>query len=195
MFPKLPVLTDNTIDDVVFTVEQVARYLHKLPNHNCNTPDLIPYAVLKNCADTISPVLTELYRLSLDSGQLPTLWKTSTVIPLHKKGKVNDPLNYRPISLTSVICRVFERILADSISEYLNSNNLFSPSQFGFIKSRSTNTQLLEMLEDFYDALTSKKSIDCVYIDYQKAFDKVPRYALLRKLESLGIREETFGLD
>jgi Reverse transcriptase (RNA-dependent DNA polymerase) len=128
------------------------------------------------------------YRFSFDKGELPKAWTHSIVIPIHKSGDRHDLKNYRPISLTSTVCRVFERIISGHIISFLTANKLISTHQFGFMKGRSTKTQLITMLEEWYDAVDKNKCIDAIYIDFKKAFDSVIHNFLLFKLYKIGIR-------
>ena len=153
----------------------------RVPGKNSTSPDGIPYILLKNVIK-VSPVITEIFRIILDSGSIPEVWKTSFIIPIYKKGKKYDPSNYRPISITCTLCRVFERIIASTIKKFLYSNNILSLEQFGFLEERSTTTQLLTMLDDFYNELQKNKSIDIIYVDFSKAFDTVPIELLLNKI-------------
>jgi len=93
----------------------------------------------------------------------------------------NDPANYRPISLTCVICKIMESIIRDSIIQYFFANRFFSDKQYGFIKGRSTTLQLLRIMDEW---------TEFIYTDFAKAFDKVPHQRLLAKLRSYGITKE-----
>nr|CAD2193483.1 unnamed protein product [Meloidogyne enterolobii] len=144
--------------------------------------------MLKNISIILAPYLSELFRASLDEGIIPDIWKKSLVIPSFKKGEKSNPLNYRPISLTCCSCRIMEKILVKNIINFLENKKFFSSDQFGFIRRRSTTLQLVSSLEDWYEALFEKKNIDCIYIDFCKAFDSVPHKLLLDKLYACGIR-------
>ena len=111
-------------------------------------PDNLHPKVLIECADVLAKPLYEICRESLDSGNLPEIWKLAHVTPIYKKDKKNDPLNYRPISLTSVPCKIMERVLRDKIVQQLEVNNLLSLHQHGFRSRRSCLTQLLEYFSD-----------------------------------------------
>jgi hypothetical protein len=119
-------------------------------------------------------IITELFRIILDSGDIPNLWRTSFIMPLHKKGDKTEPNNYRPISLTCSLCRLFEKIILNDILEFLDDTNFFSTEQYGFLKNRSTTTQLLTTLNDFYNSTQKGLCTDVIYIDFAKAFDSVP---------------------
>ena len=100
-----------------------------------------------------------------------------------KKGSKSNVNNYRPISLTSVVCNVLESILIDKIMEYFKSNNLLSKNQFGFNKGRSVNMQLINLLDKWTKLINNNdnKRIDVIYTYFEKAFDKVPTRKLIYK--------------
>ena len=111
-------------------------------------PDGIHPRLLKDCAQNLCIPLKIIFSLSLDSGCLPSLWKRSDILPLHKKGPRYDPLNYRPISLTSAVGKSLERIIAKHLMNYLESNNILSSIQYGFRSGRSTLDQLMLTYND-----------------------------------------------
>ena len=96
---------------------------------------------------------------------------------------------YRPVSITSIICRILETIIRNSIVKFLVSNDLLSVYQYGFLKGRSTTLQLLKVLNDWTESMENKFNTDCIYLDYQKAFDSVPHRKLIAKLRSYKINE------
>ena len=93
---------------------------------------------------------------------------------IFKKGEKKKPNNYRPVSLTSIPCKVMESIIRDQIMKHMKRNNLFSNKQFGFLDGRSTVLQLLIVLDKWTRTIDEGESIDCIYCDFKKAFDKVP---------------------
>ena len=118
---------------------------------------------------------------------LPEDWKRANVIPIFKKGKTSDPGNYRPISLTSTVCKVLESIIRESIIEHMTSNNLISNTQHGFLPKRSCVTQLLTSMEYWTDEIRKGNPVDVLYVDFKKVFDKVPHKRLLTKLKAYEI--------
>ena len=146
--------------------------------------------LLSELADIISEPLAILLNLSIKSGMIPREWKLANVVPVYKKGSKSVPGNYRPISLTCVLCRVMESFLKDTIMEHLLENNLLSTRQHGFISGRSTVTQLLSYLDSCVKNVADGEIVDVVYLDFQKAFDTVPHARLLKKLHSYGIDGE-----
>ena len=95
---------------------------------------------------------------------------------LFKKGDKSNPGKYRPVSLTSIACKVMEKLVKNQIVEHtcMKRNKLFSKKQFGFISGRSTTLQILLVLDQWTEILDNGGSIDSVYMDFMKAFDKVP---------------------
>ena len=114
--------------------------------------------------------------------------KEAEVIPVCKKGRKNDPANYRPVSLTSSVCKQLEKIIRDDITLHLERNNLLSPAQHGFRAGRSCCTQLLEVMNDWAEAAEAETPVDVIYLDYRKTFDSVPHKRLLVKLQACGIK-------
>ena len=147
----------------------------------------MPSRVLAEAAGTISVPLATLFRQSLDCGCLPEDWRLGTVVPIHKKGSKNLPENYRPVSLTSVVCKVLESIIRDQLMDFLVETGQISRHQHGFRPRRSCNSQLLEVIEDWSSLMEEGKRIDAVYLDFKKAFDAVPHKRLLRKLQAYGV--------
>ena len=119
---------------------------------------------------------------------MPEDWKISIVTPIFKKGKKKDPTNYQPVSLTSVLCKVMEKLVRASIVDHFEQNNLISKDQHGFVKGRSCVTHLLEVMDDWTTALEEGSSIDVIYMDFKKAFDSVPHSRLISKLNALGVQ-------
>ena len=141
----------------------------------------------KTLAEQLKEPLHILFNKSFREGKLPNVWKTANITPLHKKGPKHDSSNYRPISLTSIICKIMEKIVRDAIMTYMEENKLFTVHQHGFRKRHSCVTQLIEVLEDWSKEIDKSNSIDNIYLDFQKAFDKVPHKRLLNKLKGYGI--------
>jgi len=109
------------------------------------------------------------------------------VTPVFKKGKSTDVSNYRPISLTSLCCKLMESIIKDDILAHLLSKDLISCHQHGFLSRRSTGTQLIDCFNDWTLNIENKQSLDVIYIEFAKAFDSVVHRKLILKLMSYGI--------
>ena len=113
------------------------------------------------------------------------------ITPMHKSGSKSNPQNYRPVSLTSIVCKVMEH-LTSHIMQHLEMNDILLPSLFGFSVRHSCESQLLIVTDDFANALNSKQQIDIGILDLSKAFDRVPHTRLLHKLDFYGIRGHLF---
>ena len=149
--------------------------------------DEIHPKLLKELSDKIAKPLAMLFQNSLEKGVVPADWRNANVTSLFKKGNRSECQNYRPISLTSVVCKMLESIIKDEIVSHLDKFKLIRDSQHGFTKGRSCLTNLLEFFEDISEKLDSGRPIDVIYLDFAKAFDKVPHKRLLKKLRAHGI--------
>ena len=125
--------------------------------------------------------------MSLEYGIIPEDWRKAEVVAIFKKGIRSDPGNYRPVSLTCVLCKILESFVRDAIVKHMDDYDLYSENQHGFRKKRSCITQLLEVMEILTDCIDAGQQIDIVYLDFKKAFDSVPHQRLLVKLKSYGI--------
>ena len=180
--------TSTYLDNLYISDEDVASALASLQSKASKTPDKIPPIFLKNVGDVLIPALKHLFQASLNNGVLPLQWKTALVNPVHKKGSKNNALNYRPISLTSSLCRLLETIIKTKILYHLYQNNLVSTKQHGFLPGRSISTQLLLSLNPVVNMFDKKKDVHILYTDFSKAFDKVCHSKLLEVLSSFGIK-------
>ena len=175
------------LTNVTFTCDDVLKLLQGLKPDKSPGPDSIHPHVLKECAHELAYPLFRLFRKSLDEGNIPKDWKSGNVTPIYNKGSRTSVDNYRPVSLTSVICKVMERLLRKPLLDHMFDNDFISDCQHGFIPGRSCTTQLLEVLDKWTDILDSGGALDVIYLDLAKAFDSVPHRRLLLKLQSYGI--------
>ena len=178
-----PDFTCTEMDEPIITRRRIVEVLQHMKKSCSPGPDGISQRILIEVAEEISYPLYLLFKESLDSAQLPEEWKVAHVIPIFKKGSKSDPANYRPISLTSVVVKLLERMLKESIMSHLISNKLIKPSQHGFMPKRSTTTNLVTYLDYVTKQLDSGHSVDILYLDFAKAFDKVPHQRLIQKLK------------
>ena len=188
---SLPTPSLKTIEselDVTITTERVHSKLKALKVDKSPGPDELHPRVLQELADQLAVPIALLFSSSITTGEVPRQWKIATVTPIYKKGDKTDPANYRPVSLTSVLCKLLERILGEDIISHLKENSLLCDQQHGFASGKSTVTNLLEALDIWTEALSHNLPVDIVFLDYAKAFDTVPHQRLLAQIRSFGIK-------
>ena len=184
-------LLKSILDSFVITPGKVQEKLDKLNQNKSPGPDGWHPVLLKSIADLISLPLSILFQKSLDEGILPPQWLKACVTAIHKKGEKGLPGNYRPISITSILCKIMESLVRDQLVEHLVKNNLISKSQHGFVPLGNCITNLLTCLEGWTNILECNDSVDVIYTDFAKAFDSVPHQRLIKKLRSLGVTGKT----
>ena len=149
--------------------------------------------LLKYLAEELALPLSILFQKSLSEGILPSDWLKACVTAIHKKGNKSLPGNYRPISITSIICKIMESLVRDELVEHMIQNNLFSDKQHGFVPLRNCITNLLLCMEQWIKILESGDTVDVIYTDFAKAFDSVPHQRLLKKLKNNGVIGRTLA--
>jgi hypothetical protein len=185
--PSMDSRTDKKLSTLIIDVELVRKEIILLNvNKSCGPDEISPLMLIK-LIDFVAGPLTMLMNASLKGGALPLDWKKAFVSPIYKKGARNRAENYRPISLTSIACKLMEKIVKDVILTHLIENNLLSKKQFGFISGRSTVTQLLLYLDKCAEICANEGVVDSIYFDFSKAFDTVPHQRLRVKLEAYSI--------
>ena len=177
--------------DIEISSNGIEKLLNNLNPHKAAGPDQIRPIVLKNLAKEISPILQKIFQESVKTGELPSIWKTANVAPAYKKGDKSNAANYRPISLTCILCKTLEHIIASSITKHFTNLGIFYEFQHGFREKRSCETQLTMLVDELYKSVSAKKQVDLVLLDFSKAFDKVSHEKLLLKLSQFGIRGTT----
>ena len=156
------------------------------PNKSCGPDDVHP-RMLQELVNIISDPITILLKKTIDCGKIPADWRRANVTPIYKKGVKNLAENYRPISLTSLICKLIESLINGAIMKHHAELKFLSLKQFGFISGRSTTTQLMRCFDNCLDAIVDGNVVDTVYLDFAKAFDSVPPHGLLGKPISYGV--------
>nr|VZI45770.1 unnamed protein product [Spirometra erinaceieuropaei] len=176
------------IESVSFDEATVRKELMTLNESKSPGPDDIPPKLLKELAAELAKPLSMLFQASFEAGGLPADWKSARITPLHKGGSKASANNYRPISLTSICCKLVEKIIKRELMRFLEQHNLLSDAQHGFRIGRSCVTNLLNCLERWTRSVDEGSALHVVYIDFKKAFDSVPHQRLLHKLSRTGVR-------
>ena len=171
----------------------VLKLLSNLKIHKATGPDGIPGRLLKLCANELASPFTLLFQVSLDTGTIPQDWKKAKIVPVFKKGDKGKVENYRPISLTSIPCKLLEHIIHSSVMDHFDKFQIIDDAQHGFRQKRSCESQLITTLRDFSNCLNNKEQIDAILLDFSKAFDKVDHQQLLLKLHQYGIQNSLFA--
>uniref|UniRef100_A0A8R1HR31 Reverse transcriptase domain-containing protein n=1 Tax=Caenorhabditis japonica TaxID=281687 RepID=A0A8R1HR31_CAEJA len=184
---EFPVRTSQCLSSVDVSPHVVEFHLSHLPLKANTTPEGIPSIFLKRACTSLALPLSIIYQRSLQYSIVPTVWKSAIVKPLYKKGSRCDPKNYRPISLTSSVCKVLEKIVRCEVTKHLNVNRLIIDRQYGFRSNRGTVSQLLSYQSALIGICMKKLVTHSVYVDFKKAFDTVSPKKLEIKLHSYGI--------
>ena len=175
----------TTVETVVFSERGVVAAINKLKPNLSSGPDNIPPLFFKKVKYSISKPLALLFNQFLSVGFVPEAWKNAIITPVYKHGPAEMPKNYRPISLTSVAGKLMERGIANTLYEHLSCNGLLSSVQHGFVKGKSTCTNLLECVNDWTLILQDKSCVTVAYVDFSKAFDTVSHAKLFARLRGL----------
>ena len=178
LLPDITGLKEST--PIIITEHDVS----KLNINKSEGPDFIHPRIIYEIRHEITHPLTIIFNRSLVTQQISEIWKCANITPIYKKGRKDEVNSYRPVSLTCILCKIMESIVRDRIMEHFSINNLFTNRQFGFMKGRSTVTQLLKILDDWTKALEIGGRIDVICTDFKKAFDIVLHRRLISKLKT-----------
>lgn len=155
---RLPRVNAGALNLTPITLDELKRIIFSLPNKNsCVTGD-IPLKIIKLSFGIIGRTLLQILNCSIVTETVPTSWKRAEVIPLHKKNSPTDPVNFRPITIVPVICKIIEKVVHSQLTTYLKSQSLFSPDQHGFISEHSTATALLTVTDEILKGMDKSPS-------------------------------------
>ena len=194
---KLSPLNVNFLEpltDFTFSPAEIQAAIEEIDeNSSCGEND-IPAKVLRQCRTNLSYPIYLLWEESLKEGKIlcPDL-KHQIISPIHKKGSKADPAEYRPISLTSHLSKIFGRVMRNNIVSHLENNGILCNNQHGFRKGRSCLSQLLQHFDQILRNFLTNCDTDSIYLDFAKAFDKVNHKLLLKKVWAYGIRGKVYS--
>ena len=184
---------NNRTEEIVFQFKHendrtVLEYIQNLKQGKSAGPDKIPTAILKDAADLICKPLTMIFNSCSRLGTFPDRWKIARMTPIYKSGAKDDTNNYRPISILSVLSKLYEKIAYDQLIDFLQSKKKLTPNQFAFRRLHSTITSLIGVSDHWYSNIDNKKANFALFLDLKKAFDTVDHEILISKLEMYGIK-------
>eukprot|EP00061_Rhincodon_typus_P004266 g22160.t1 len=168
--------------------EEVLGVLKNIKVDKSSGPDGIYPRILREAREEIAGAWTEIFVSSLATGKVPEDWLIDNVVPLFKKGGKEIPANYRLVTLMSVVGKLLEKILQDRIYFHLEISGRISKRQHGFVKGRSCLTNLVGFFEEVTKMINEDRAVDVVYMDFSKAFDRVPPGRLVQKVKSHRVR-------
>ena len=177
----------ESLGRLVVTPEVVASRINKIKENKSPGVDGISPKILKETVQQISTPLAHVFNMSPQEGIVPLEWKEANIIPLFKKGSRNKSVNHRPVSLTSVICKLLETIIRDHMMEFLIKHKLKKPVSAWVPKRKVMPNKCVMFFEEITKWVDEGSPVDVIYLDFQKAFDKIPHQRLMLKLKSHGM--------
>jgi hypothetical protein len=183
--PDIAKTEDPALNCITFTKHDITKELNNLNTSKAPGPDGVSTRVLKECRTELAEPIKNLFNQSVETSTLPNEWKTANVVPIHKKGPKTEVSNYRPVSLLPIISKVLERCILNKIIDIISPH--ISRMQHGFMKGKSTTTQIISVLNNIQNIFDNRDQVDVIYFDLSKAFDSVPHNLLVQKIQTFGI--------
>lgn len=180
----------SNISSIEINKDEVLKLLKTLDLSKSAGPDLIPALFIVNCAESLVKPLCILFIRSIAEGVVPNIWKSAFITPIYKKGDKSNIENYRPISKLCLFAKIFEKIVYAQL--YASLKCFFSEDQHGFLKNRSTVSNLILANEFITEGMENSGQVDVIYTDYSKCFDRIDHRVLLNKLLAAGIHGDLF---
>ena len=183
----------STMKDIHITANGITKLLNNINPHKATGPDQVSGKILKEISTDITPAIQLIFQKSLSTGTIPTDWKHANVCPVFKKGDKHNAINYRPVSLTCILCKLCEHVISSNIMQHLEKHSILYDLQHGFRSARSCETQLVSFIQELASSTDKNIQTDIIVMDFAKAFDKVPHKRLLYKLKYYGITNNTLN--
>ena len=175
--------------DADITEEEIRYAIDKLKTGKAPGVDQIPPEFYKCIRDNILGYLKSLYNTIFNKAKFPTAWATAIIVPIFKRGNVDNPNNYRGISLLNILSKIFTSVLTNRLYNWAEQNDRIRPEQAGFRRNYSTTDHIFTLRQIISNALYGERrqKIYCIFVDYQKAFDTVKRHVVWEILEKIGV--------
>ena len=174
--------------NLLFSIDELEGALSK-SRDTAVGHDLVHYQMIKHMPACALRVLLRLYNCIWVAGQLPEAWKKAIVIPIPKPGKdTSNPVNYRPIALTSCLCKILERMVNSRLIWYLENHNYITPYQSGFRKYRTTLDNLIRIETHIREAFIKKQHTVAIFFDIEKAYDTTWKHGIMKDLHACDLR-------
>ena len=190
---QFPPKNVTPISDLQLNKEMFQQAMRDIKPSSAPGPDGVPAYLYHTFVDELADPVMKIWRESLDTGVMPDGTSLAIITPIPKAVDKSIPANYRPVSLTNHLTKIFERVLRKAIVTHMEDNYLMNKTQHGFRQGLSTVTQILTYYDSILSILEEGFNVDSVYLDFAKAFDKVDHTILLKKVESLGITGKILG--
>ena len=186
--------TDQSLTSIHFSQDDILKIIQNLNPHKAHGPDKVSIRMIKICGKSLCKPLEMIFKSCIKKEEYWSEWKKANIVPVHKKGDKQLLKNYRPISLLPIFGKIFERIIYNTIFEYLTTNMLISDNQSGFKPGDSCINQLLSITHEIYHSLDNGLEVRGVFLDISKTFDKVCHEGLILKLNQYRISENLLCL-
>ena len=184
------------MSNIDFNVNDIKKIICKLNPNKAHGHDGISIRMIQISSDSIAKPLCLLFKNCFEASTFPDEWKKGNVIPVYKKGDKQTVTNYRPISLLPIFSKIFERIIFNSIFNFMDQNGFFNPNQSGFRPGDSCIHQLISITHDIHKSYDTNPSqeVRALFLEISKAFDRVWHKGLLYKIRNFGIEGNLFKL-
>lgn len=189
--------TNNVLTDMrweYITPLEILSIIKNMEKKKSTGTDEIPISVFKDNIDILAVPLAIFYNNCYEEGIFPEQLKLAKVIPVYKKGSKSDPQNYRPISLLSVLSKIFEKLIKSRLLKHLKNNNIINERQYGYQTNKGTDDAIDRLVDDVVISMNNKRKVAGLFLDLSSAFDTVGHEILLNKLERYGIRDKVLQL-